>query len=177
MKTISSRKLEVKSQVGHSQIRNELIETSPTSHHNPCFGVANAEVLLRAQSSMSGSAARQTPRRRPWLFVAPCSYQRFAPPKSKSLAKRPATRTLPSRPHQLDPMAAVCCNRMHLFSSYLPQLNNEPFLLPGAVSILLHGTSTPRPFSFRPVLPVLHRINCALVVRAIGWRCVANQKK
>jgi hypothetical protein len=58
MKTISSRKSEVKSQVGHSQIRNELIETSPTSHRDLFFGVANSEVQLRAQSSLSGSAAR-----------------------------------------------------------------------------------------------------------------------
>jgi hypothetical protein len=44
MKTISSRKSEVKSQVGHSQIRSELIETSPTSHRNLCFRVANSEI-------------------------------------------------------------------------------------------------------------------------------------
>ena len=59
MKTISSRKSEVKSQVGHSQIRNELIEASPTSHRNLCFGVANSEIQLRAQNSLSGSAARR----------------------------------------------------------------------------------------------------------------------
>ena len=59
MKTISSRKSEVESQVGHSQIRNELIETSPTSHRNLCFRVANSEIQLRAQNSLSGSAARQ----------------------------------------------------------------------------------------------------------------------
>jgi hypothetical protein len=58
MKTNSSRKSEVESQVGYSQIRNELIETSPTSHRNRCFGVANSEVQLRAQSSLSASAAR-----------------------------------------------------------------------------------------------------------------------
>ena len=59
MKTISSRKSEVESQVGYSQIRNELIETSPTSHRNLCFRVANSEIQLRAQNSLSGSAARQ----------------------------------------------------------------------------------------------------------------------
>ena len=58
MKTISSRKSEVKSQVGYSQIRNELTETSPTSHRNLCFRVANSEIQLRAQNSLSGSAAR-----------------------------------------------------------------------------------------------------------------------
>ena len=61
MKTISSRKSEVKSQVGCSQIRNELIETSPTSHRNLCFRVANSEIQLRAQSSLSGSAAHRRP--------------------------------------------------------------------------------------------------------------------
>ena len=59
MKTISSRKSEVESQVGYSQIRNELIETSPTSHRNLCFRVANSEIQLRAQNSLSGSAARR----------------------------------------------------------------------------------------------------------------------
>ena len=57
MKTKSSRKSEVKSQVGYSQIRNELIETSPTSHRNLCFRVANSEIQLRTQSPLSGSAA------------------------------------------------------------------------------------------------------------------------
>ena len=61
MKTSSSRKSEVKSQVGYSQIRNELIETSPTSHRNLCFRVANSEIQLRAQSPLSGSAARLMP--------------------------------------------------------------------------------------------------------------------
>jgi hypothetical protein len=51
---------------GYSQIRNELTETSPTSHHNPCFEVANSEVRLRAQSSLSGSAARP-PKTKPGL--------------------------------------------------------------------------------------------------------------
>ena len=59
MKTLLSRNSEVKSQVGYSQIRNELIEASPTSHRNLCFEVANSEVRLRAQSSLSGSAARR----------------------------------------------------------------------------------------------------------------------
>ena len=63
MKTISSRKSEVESQVGYSQIRNELIETSPTSHRNLCFRVANSEIQLRAQNSLSGSAARLTGRK------------------------------------------------------------------------------------------------------------------
>ena len=58
MKTLLSRNSEVKSQVGYSQIRNELIETSPTSHRNLCFEVANSEMRFRAQSSLSGSAAR-----------------------------------------------------------------------------------------------------------------------
>ena len=74
MKTISSRKSEVKSQVGYSQIRNELIETSPTSHRNLCFRVANSEIQLRAQNSLSGSAARlgsrftKTFQRRAWAY-------------------------------------------------------------------------------------------------------------
>jgi hypothetical protein len=46
METILSRK----SQVGHSQIRNELIETSPTSHRNLCFRVANSEIQLTSSS-------------------------------------------------------------------------------------------------------------------------------
>ena len=58
MKTLLSRNSEVKSQVGYSQIRNELIETSPTSHRNLCFEVANSEMRFRAQSPLSGSAAR-----------------------------------------------------------------------------------------------------------------------
>jgi hypothetical protein len=34
--------------------------------------------------------------------------------------------------------------RIHLFSLYLPQFNNEPFLLPSVLSALLCGTLTPR---------------------------------
>jgi hypothetical protein len=56
---ILSRKLEVKSQVGCSKIRNGRIERSPTSHHNLCFEVANSEVRLQASSSLSGPAARR----------------------------------------------------------------------------------------------------------------------
>ena len=42
-------------------VRDELIETSPTSHRNLFFRVANFEIQLRAQNSLSGSAARLFP--------------------------------------------------------------------------------------------------------------------
>jgi hypothetical protein len=60
IKTISSRKSEVKAKWGTTvRFGNELIETSPTSHRNLCFRVANSKVQLQSRSSLSGSAARQ----------------------------------------------------------------------------------------------------------------------
>jgi hypothetical protein len=55
MKTISSRNPEAKAKpsgvagVGCSQIRNELTETSSTSHRNLCFRVANSNAVRRFQ--------------------------------------------------------------------------------------------------------------------------------